>query len=34
MEEKRKKEVLELSRELRELDARWTDEAWGCAGRR
>jgi hypothetical protein len=30
---KRKKEVLELSRELGELDARWTDEAWGCAGR-
>jgi hypothetical protein len=34
IEEKRKKEVLELSRELGELDARWTDDAWGCAGRR
>jgi hypothetical protein len=26
--------LAELSRELGELDARWTDEAWGCAGRR
>jgi hypothetical protein len=23
-----------FSRELGELDARWTDEAWGCVGRR
>jgi len=30
----KKKEVLELSRELGELDACWTDDAWGCVGRR
>jgi hypothetical protein len=29
----KKKEVLELSRELEELNARWTDDTWGCAGR-
>ena len=42
---KKKRELLELknlvlepdlgfSRELEEFEARWTDEAWGCAGRR
>jgi hypothetical protein len=30
----KKREALGLSRELEELDARWTDDAWGCAGRR
>jgi hypothetical protein len=32
IEEKRKRELLELSRELGEFDA-WTDDAWGCDGR-